>query len=88
MANIPFDTLKFVKTLEAAGVPAPQAEAFSAAVRDAHEFVDVATKRDIDDLRKEMEARLEKMELRLSIKLGTIVVVALGAFTALSKWAA
>ena len=95
MASIPFDTLKFVKTLEAAGVPAPQAEAFSAAVRDAHEFVDVATKRDIDDLRKEMEARFEKMEarleemeLRLTIKLGTIVVVALGAFTALSKWAA
>jgi len=28
------------------------------------------------------------MELRLSIKLGTIVVVALGTFTALSKWAA
>ncbi|MCW5238581.1 DUF1640 domain-containing protein [Verminephrobacter eiseniae] len=88
MASIPFDTLKFVKTLEAAGVPAPQAEAFSAAVRDSHEFVDVATKRDIDDLRKEMEARFEKMELRLTIKLGTIVVIALGAFTALSKWAA
>ncbi|MCW5260332.1 DUF1640 domain-containing protein [Verminephrobacter eiseniae] len=93
MASIPFDTLKFVKTLEAAGVPAPQAEAFSAAVRDSHEFVDVATKRDIDDLRKEMEARFEKMaarfeemELRLTIKLGTIVVVALGAFTALSKF--
>jgi len=93
MASIPFDTLKFVKTLEAAGVPAPQAEAFSAAVRDAHEFSDVATKRDIDDLRKEMEARFEKMEtrfeemeLRLTVKLGTIVVVALGAFTALSKF--
>ncbi|MCW5230467.1 CCDC90 family protein [Verminephrobacter eiseniae] len=87
MASIPFDTLQFVKTLEAAGVPAPQAEAFSAAVRDSHAFVDVATKRDIDDLRKEMEARLEKMELRLSIQLG-IIVVALGAFMALSKWAA
>src|SRR6218665_2371102 len=60
MASIPFDTLQFVKTLEAAGVPAPQAEAFSAAVRDSHEFGGVATKRDIDDLRKEMEGRLEK----------------------------
>ena len=93
MANIPFDTLKFVKTLEAAGIPASQAEAFSAAVRDSHESVDVATKRDlkelevslrhdIGDLRKEMK----EQELRLTIKLGTIVVVALGAFTALSKW--
>src|SRR6218665_2426574 len=93
MASIPFDTLKFVKTLEAAGIPASQAEAFSAAVRDSHESVDVATKRDlkelevslrhdIGDLRKEMK----EQELRLTIKLGTIVVVALGAFTALSKW--
>jgi hypothetical protein len=28
MSPITFDTLKFAKTLEAAGVPAPQAEAF------------------------------------------------------------
>src|SRR6218665_586329 len=93
MASIPFDTLQFVKTLEAAGVPAPQAEAFSAVVRHSPAFVDVVIKRDIDDSRKEMEtrvekmaARFEKMKLRLTIKLGTIVVVALGAFTALSKF--
>ena len=30
--------------------------------------------------------RLEKLELRLTIKLGSIVVIALGAFAALSKW--
>ncbi|MQR01557.1 CCDC90 family protein [Glaciimonas soli] len=99
MAAVTFDTLKFVKTLEAAGVPASQAEAFSDAVRDSHEAVDVATKRDVDDLRKDvrkdidvlrfdMDSKFEKLELRLTIKLGTIVVCALGAFTALSKWIA
>ena len=41
-------------------------------------------RREIGDLRKEMR----EMELRLTLKLGSIVVVALGAFTALSKWIA
>lgn len=97
MTAVTFDTLKFVKTLEAAGVSAIQAEAFSDAVRESHEAVDVATKRDvadlrkdigndIDSLRKDVDAKFEKLELRLTIKLGTIVVFALGAFTALSKW--
>jgi len=35
MATITFDTLKFVKKLEAAGVPPEQAEAFAEAFRDA-----------------------------------------------------
>lgn len=47
MGAAAFDTLKFVKTLEAAGVSVPQAEAISFAVREAHESVDVATKRDL-----------------------------------------
>ncbi len=88
MAAVTFDTVKFVKTLEAAGVPASQAEAFSDAVRGSHETVDVATKRDLDDVRKDIDSKLEKLERRLTIKLGTIVVFALGAFTALSKWIA
>ncbi|MFC5473545.1 DUF1640 domain-containing protein [Paraherbaspirillum soli] len=77
MATVTFDTHKFVKTLEAAGVPASQAEAISNAVKEAHDSAEVATKAD-----------LRELELRLTIKLGTIVVVALGAFTALSKWIA
>ncbi|MFC5473648.1 DUF1640 domain-containing protein [Paraherbaspirillum soli] len=88
MATVTFDTHKFVKTLEAAGLPEQQAEAISIAVRDSHESVDVATRRDVDDLRKDIDSKLEKMELRLTIKLGTIVMLALGAFTALSKWIA
>jgi hypothetical protein len=35
MSAITFDTLKFAKKLEAAGLPAPQAEAFAEAFRDA-----------------------------------------------------
>jgi hypothetical protein len=35
MTAITFDTLKFVRTLKAAGVPEIQAEAFSEAFKDA-----------------------------------------------------
>jgi len=61
MPTIAFDTLKFVKTLKEAGISEPQAEAFSTAVRESHETVDVATKGDIADLRhetKELETSL------------------------------
>lgn len=34
MSAIAFDTLKFAKKLEAAGLPTPQAEAFAEAFRD------------------------------------------------------
>ena len=84
MATITFDTHKFVKTLEAAGVPVSQAEAISNAVKEAQDSAEIATKADI----RELEMRIRELELRLTIKLGTIVVVALGAFTALSKWIA
>jgi hypothetical protein len=104
MATVTFDTLKFVKTLEEAGIPESQAEAFSTAVRESHEAAELATKADlrevetnlrheISDLRKDMDARftgvdakLEKLELRMTIKLGSIVVVALGAFTVIFKF--
>ena len=66
MTTVTFDTLKFVKTLKEAGVPEPQAEAFSTAVRESHEAADVATKGDIAELGheiKELETGLRhKME--------------------------
>jgi hypothetical protein len=74
MATVTFDTLKFVKTLQAAGVDAPQAEAIAAAVRDSHEAVDVATKGD-----------LRELELRMTIKLGAMLVIAVGVMATLSK---
>jgi hypothetical protein len=52
-----FDTLKFVRTLEASGVPAGQAEAIWVAVRDAHTSVEVATKGDLDKLEAKFDAK-------------------------------
>ena len=78
MGTITFDTLKFADTLKQAGVPSAQAEAEARAVAAAIGEVDVATKRDIDDLKKDMQA----MEMRLTIKLGAIITVAAGIIIA------
>lgn len=81
MSAITFDTLKFADTLKAAGVPDKQAEAEARAVAAAIGEVDVATKRDIEDLRKDMQA----MELRLTIKLGTLIATSIAIVAALVK---
>jgi len=49
-----------------------------------HEIDNV--RHEISDLRKDIDAKLEKLELRMTIKLGSIVVVALGAFTVIFKF--
>ncbi|QTQ31293.1 putative protein DUF1640 [Aromatoleum bremense] len=71
MSTITFDTHKFVKQLESAGVPAAQAEAFVNAQRDIlAEALDsaLATKADVADLRSDL--KLEAAGLRG--ELGTI----------------
>jgi len=82
MATVTFDTLKFVDTLEQAQVPRDQARAIAAAVRDAHDAADVATKGDLRDLEHRVETRFAKVdgELRLQrVMLGAVLggVVAL-----------
>src|SRR5260363_388280 len=66
MAHAAFDTLKFVDTLEEAGIPELQARAMSVAVRKAYESSDVATKQDIADLRKDTKQDID--DLRRDMK--------------------
>jgi hypothetical protein len=75
MATVTFDTHKFVKTLKEAGVPESQAEAFSTAVRESHEATELATKGD-----------LRELELRMTLKLGSIVIAGLGVLTLIFKF--
>jgi hypothetical protein len=60
-----------------AGVPEPQAEAFSTAVRESHEAEELATKGDIASLHHE----IKELELRMTIKLGSIVITGLDVLT-------
>jgi hypothetical protein len=86
MSITTFDTFKFVDRLEKAGMPREQAAAFAQAQQESlSEALEstLATKSDI--LR--LENRIDTMELRLTVKLGTIVAIAIGAVAALIKLA-
>ncbi|MDR5615637.1 hypothetical protein, partial [Arsenophonus sp.] len=89
MGQVAFDTLKFVETLEGAGLPKDQAKAISLAVRESHEAVDVATKaditevkRDIADVRKdlsaEMNLRFEKTDGQIALIRKDVETIATG----------
>jgi hypothetical protein len=75
MATITFDTLKFSRKLESAGIPREHAVGIAEAVADvqAENMGEMVTKGDIALLR----AEIKELELRMTIKFG-IMVVALG----------
>lgn len=54
MAGVTFDTLKFVETLEKAGVSREQAEAFATAVRDSHDSAELASNADLRGVHHEI----------------------------------
>jgi hypothetical protein len=74
MATIAFDTHKFIRRLRDSGISEEQAEAIADAFREAHLEAEVATKSD-----------LRELEYRLVIKLGAMIVVAVGAVATLVK---
>lgn len=84
MSTITFDTFKFVERLEKAGLSREQAAAIVEAQKDAFaEALDtaLATKADIARL----ESRIETMELRLTIKLGAFLAIAVGVLIAVMR---
>ncbi|MEI2415423.1 DUF1640 domain-containing protein [Orrella sp. JC864] len=96
MPTVTFDTLKFVRTLEAGGLPPQQAEAISNAVRDSHDTSELATKADLRSALGELEHRIDArfaavdarftlLEQRMTIKLGSMLIVAVGAMAAIAK---
>ncbi len=76
MTATTFDTLAYARRLREAGVPELQAEAQAAALADAlrQNAGELATKAD-----------LRELELRLTIKLGAMLVVATGVVATLVK---
>lgn len=79
MATITFDTLKFVETLKAAGVPAEQAKAEAEALVSAFaEAMDsqLATRSDVNRLERELLV----IKWMVGLVLGGIVALILKAF--------
>ncbi|HGJ5884504.1 hypothetical protein [Arsenophonus sp.] len=66
MGQVAFDTLQASEELQTAGLTSQQAKAISLVVRRSHEVADVATKRDLEDVRKDMVARFEKTEAQIA----------------------
>jgi hypothetical protein len=83
MSAITFDTLKFVKQLEASGIPPAQAEAFVNAQRDIlSEALDtslatradmLAVKTDIERMDAKFDAKFDKLQWMLGIVIALAV---------------
>lgn len=87
MTTITFDTLKFANRLKSAGVLSAHAEAEAEALAEVFEvnLKDIATKEDIKHLEERFDLRLIQLEQRMTIKLGTLMVIAVSAVATLVK---
>jgi hypothetical protein len=91
MAAITFDTLKYANRLKAAGAEPKVAEAEAEALAEVFglNLNEVATRDDLkhmeERLNERLEARLLQLEQRMIIKLGGLMVVAIGAVATLVK---
>ena len=98
MATIAFDTLKYSKRLKDAGVPDKQAEAEAEALAEVLEvnLKDLASRDDLKALEERLSIKITGSEERLSdkitmleqrmtIKLGGLMVIAVGAVATLIK---
>jgi len=65
MSAITFDTLKFVETLEEAGVDNRVAKAISTAVRDSHESANLVTKADLREMELRFDAKFERSDAKI-----------------------
>ena len=84
MSTVTFDAHAFVKDLTRAGMPEEQAEVLA---RSQAALIDdnLATKQDLKEMEPAARQDLKELELRLTIRLGSMIVVAVGVVAALVK---
>lgn len=78
MIAVPFDTLKLAERLQAGGFTEQQAKTVAAAFAEAVSGAELVTKDYLD-------MRLRDLEQRIVIKMGGMLVVAVGVIAALVK---
>ena len=89
------DTLSYAKRLREAGIPPEQAEAHAEAARE-YIMSELATRSDLEVLRRELDATLrqevgnlrrdmETISLRLTIRLGAMLAVGIAALATINK---
>lgn len=84
MTTIAFDTLAYANKLKQAGVPDRQAEVQAEAMAELVEERS-ATKRDLSELEERIANRMNELEYRLTVRLGSMLVVAVSILAALVK---
>ena len=84
MTAIAFDTLAYANKLKQAGVPDRQAEVQAEAMAELVEER-LATKRDLNELEERLANRMSELEYRLTVRLGSMLVVAVSILAALVK---
>ena len=79
-----FDTLGYAKRLRDAGISQGQAEAHAEAAR---EFVmgELATKADLQAIRADLQAAMDTLSLRLTLRLGVMLAAGLATLAAIIK---
>jgi len=80
MSAVTFDTLKFVKTLEASGIDEKQAEAIASAYRDASTDQELVTKVDLQLELGPIKSELHMMKWMIGLILGGVVALVLKSF--------
>jgi hypothetical protein len=85
-----FDSLGYAKGLRDGGVPQDQAEVHAEAARD-FIMAELATKADLLATEQKLQTSIKTLEdtitLRLTVRLGGMLVVAIGALAAILKLA-
>ncbi len=81
-ATVALDTLKCVRRLRDAGVDERQAEAFSEAFREVQDaqLQELATKRDLRELKLEITAEIAPLKWGMAVCLGGIITLIIKAF--------
>src|SRR5271155_51496 len=93
MGAVPFDTLKLARRLEGAGFSPKQAGDTAEALAEAMSGAELATSADIASvraevaaLRNELKADIELLRRDLTIRLGSMIVVAVGVLLAAMRY--
>jgi hypothetical protein len=85
MAAITFDTHKFVRKLRTAGFEEAQAEAVADAFSEAQGESDLVTKRDISELRRDIDVRFERLDGELKLNRWMLGILIAGVMSLVLK---
>ena len=82
MTTIPFDTHRLITRLKESGFSEKQAEGIAGAMQEM-DLSQLTTKGDLRELQLRLETGMKELELRMIVKLGSIIAVATALLAAL-----